>query len=203
MLPPLTMIFFLVIAATISFTSFNTFQKSITELIEVSAKNTIQQKDIARNIGNVQQAVSQYFSDKSEEGYLRAKHHIQLLLQSTSGNIPQETRNAAVRLDQLIDAVKIRMSHLEKVEQRLIQTRKDIFSVAVSISAQKVSQAVQITSQVGTDIRHPNALNNERINNLFDSIQANTPPALTLHYDDLWDIWAGYTTVYLKLRSDL
>lgn len=203
MLPPLTMIFFLIIAATVSLTSFHTFQKSITTLIQVSGENTVKQKDITRDIGKIEQSINQYFADKTEEEYLRAKHNLQVLLHSTPEDMPEETRNAIVRLDQLIDAVKVRINHLQTEEKRLGQVRNDIFTAATAISAKHLTEAIQFTSLVENDIHHPNRADGEKINARFNTILLTTPATLTRHYEDLWDIWAGNSAVYIKLRSDI
>lgn len=203
MLPPITMILFLIITAVISFTSFNSFQQLITNLIDVSAKNTITQKDIARNIGNVQQGVSQYFSSKEEADYLRAKASIHNLLKSTTNNIPAKTHNAILRLNQLIDAAKIRIANLSKEEQRLNSLKRSLFLTSAPIAGQPFSDIVDLTNLVCNDIRHPNYANEEPINNRFDQFLETAPPSLIPLTEDLWDIWAGYSAVYLKLRSDI
>lgn len=203
MLPPLTMIFFLIIVATIALTSFQSFQQSTTDLIATSAENTVNQKNIAREIGKIEQSINQYFADKTEEEYLRAKHNLQILLYSTPKDMPEETRNAIVRLDQLIDAVKVRIAHLQTEEKRLIQIRNNIFIAATAISTEHLTQAIELTTQVETDIRNPNSGDSEKIDTGFNTLLLTAPAALTRHYEDLWDIWAGYSAVYLKLRSDI
>lgn len=203
MLPPLTMILFLLIMATVSFTNFNSFQDLANNLINISAKNTIKQKDIARDIGHIQQGVSQYFSTHEEADYLRAKKSIQTLLGSTTEKIPPKTKNALLKLDQLIDAVKIRIAHLDWEEERLNQVRQRLFLLSAPMNPDIFTSIIQLTSQACEDIHHPAYVNKSPINEKFDQILSTVPKKLTVPIEDLWDIWAGYTTVYLKLRSDI
>ncbi len=203
MLPPLTMIFFLIILATVSVVSFNSFRNLVTNLIDISAKNTIKQKDIARNIGHIQQMVNQYFASQEKTDYLRAKKSIKTLLGTTTEKIPSRTRDAILRLDQLIDAVKVRIAHLSKEEKQLSQVRQQLFLISADLTTDVFTSVVQLTSQVCDDIRHPNHANKNHINKQFDQILATAPRILTVGIEKLWDVWAGYTTVYLKLRSDI
>lgn len=203
MLPPLTMILFLVIAATVSFFSFNIFQHLVTDLIIVSAENTITQKDIARNIGNVQQGVSLYFSSQDEADYIRAKKSIETLLNSTDIKTPKATKQSILKLGQLIDAVKIRIAHLGKEENRLNQLKRTIFKSGSSQSPEFFDQVISLTNTVCNDIRHPNILNQEPINTQFDILLNTAPEKMIPAIEDLWDVWAGYSAVYLKLRSDI
>lgn len=203
MLPPLTMILFLVIAAVVSFTSFNTFKELVGGLIEVSAQNTVRQKDIARNIGNIQQEVSQYFSSQEEADYMRAKKALQTLLTTTGKTIPKKTKDAILRLDQLIEAVKIRLNHLNLAEVKLNSLKKQLFLSATNESKQTFLQIIELTNHVCNDIRHPDLDNVEPINQEFTTVLTDCPKPLSRQVEDLWDIWAGYTSVYLKLRSDI
>ncbi len=203
MLPSITMILFLIIAAIVSVTSFTTFQHLIATLIEDSAQNTISQKNIARNIGNVEQGVGQYFASQEEADYIRAKKHIQTLLELTQNDIPPKTKQAIIKLDKLIDAVKIRIAHLSGEEQKLGQVKLHLFLATQKISVDCLTEIVTLTSRVCDDIRHPHSAMAPQLNKEFDNLLTKSPSTLIIPLEDLWDIWAGYTTVYLKLRSDI
>ncbi len=201
-LPPLLILVSLLIVAAFSYNNFSVFGQVVEDIISRSEKTVSTETNTANLISLTQNNVNLYFNRPTSNNLDNATGAINSLADFLS-NAPAKTQEAVKRLADLMKAAQTRFSNLEKQENAFLDAQKQIQQQFSTTEPGKVMDIVDLMAKVGNDMRAPNQKAQAAINQNFETITKQIPKGdLLFAIEDYWDIWVGYTAVYLKLRED-
>ncbi|MDA8164621.1 MAG: methyl-accepting chemotaxis protein, partial [Desulfobacteraceae bacterium] len=202
-LPPLLIIFFLLIVSVFSYHNFGTLGGVVERLIERSEQTVSTQTTLASAIAESQRAVSQYFRKPDAAGLQAAHQELSRLRGVVEPLGNAEALQAVARLEQLVDAVKTRLGALESQEKAMPAAQQEIRRHFSGMDAAKIGEIMAFMDKVGNDLRDPDPRQHGALDAQFSALAKSAGGDLRPAIEDYWDLWAGYTAVYLKLQADV
>jgi len=202
-IPPLIIILFLLIVAIFSYYNQSRLQTTIKGLISTSEHTLEAQTDLLQKIFKVEQSVSLYFSQAGETNFHAAINAIKALHDAPSLQGEKQILATLADLEKLTVAAKARFDNLKKEEAAFTEAQKEVQSFFSGADQSLVIGIMDLMTQVGNDMRSPDPQNQTVIEDRFDALVEPMPKGdFKFAIEDYWDIWAGYTAVYLKLQED-
>ena len=201
-LPPLLVLIFLLIVAAFSYSNFSVFGRVVEEIINRSENTVSTETSTANLISQSQNNLNLYFNRPTHENFTHAQEALAALADFLD-DAPTEVKDATSKLTELINAAQTRFSNLAKQEDAFLDAQKQIQQQFSTTDAAKVMEIVDLMARVGNDMRAPDPKAQPAINQNFEAVINGMPKGDFLFaVEDYWDIWTGYTAVYLKLRED-
>ena len=202
-LAPLTIILFLLLVAALSYLNQRHLQATIDDLAARSEQTLTTQTELMQKIFAVQQTASRYFTNGDEQGYAQAIAAIKSLHQDPIIKDEPQVKKTLMALHKLTEAAKTRFDNLHKQEKEFSSAQKEMQSYFAGADQAVVSELIDLMTQVGNDMLAPDPANQEKLDSRFDALTSRLPKGdFKFAIEDYWDIWAGYTAVYLKLQED-
>ena len=202
-LPPLLIVFFLLVVAIFSFRNFSMLGEVVEGLIAKSERTVLAETEMANMISETQRAVSQYFSNARGREFEEALGTLEKLKSTIADKEDEQVLTAITRLEKLVRAAKARFDNLDSQEKAFLEAQREIQNHFSGLEGEKVSEIMELMARVSNDMRSPEAQAQDSLDQQFDELINATPKGdLKFALEDYWDIWAGYTAVYLKLQED-
>ena len=201
-LPPLLVLVSLLVVAAFSYSNFSVFGQVVEEIISRSEQTVETETTTANLIAQTQNSINLYFNRPNGKNFDDAAASV-AALDGFLAQAPEQTRENVTRLAELLQAASARFSNLEKQEQAFLDAQKELQQQFSKADSGKVMAIVDLMARVGNDMRSPDKEAQTAINTNFEAVVKGVPKGDFLFaIEDYWDIWTGYTAVYLKLRED-
>ncbi|MFZ5759063.1 MAG: methyl-accepting chemotaxis protein [Thermodesulfobacteriota bacterium] len=203
LIPSFIIVCFLVGIVALSVRDFHSLGDTVAEIVTSSEKTLKEETGLTLLIGQTQQTASRYFYFAREDDKKAAKATIAEL--KTMESIAGEDKVAAAlgRLEQLIDAAGVRFVTLDKQRADALGLIREIRdSLTSSCSPEKAREILTIIDMVSADMASPDPGAKTSIEQAFEQAGKELPKELQYNLEDFWDMWAGYTAVFHKLRED-
>ncbi|MDH4320005.1 MAG: methyl-accepting chemotaxis protein [Desulfobulbaceae bacterium] len=201
-LPPMLVLSFLLAVAAFSYSNFFIFGQVVQDIISRSEKTVATETSTANLIAQAQNSVNLYFNRPSSAHFENANATI-TALEDFLHDAPPHVREAITRLSDLMKAAQTRFSNLAKQEEAFLNAQKQIQQQFSTTDPAKIMAIVDLMARVGNDMRSPDPTVQPTITQDFEAITKAIPKGdLLFAIEDYWDIWTGYTAVYLKLQED-
>lgn len=202
-LPPLLVVFFLLVVAIFSFRNFTMLGMVVESLIEKSERTVLAETDMANTVSETQRAVSQYFSNAAQHEFDEAMISLKKLKSALTDKDNQDVLGAISQLEDLVKAAKARFENLDSQERAFLDAQSELRVHFTKLEDSKVTELMELMAKVSNDMRSPDPQAQDRLDQQFEELVGATPKGeLKFALEDYWDIWAGYTAVYLKLQDD-
>jgi len=201
-IPSALVLLFLLVVAVCAYSNFAIFGRVVEEVILSSEQTVTRETTTAHLISKTQQAVNIYFTKPSETNYQQAATAVDNLARSQD-TAPAHVHEAIEHLADLLMAAQTRFANLAKQEKAFLDAQKEIQHHFAKVATDQVMAIVDLMAKVGNDMRSPDPAMQATINQEFETLLAPLPKNdFRFAIEDYWDIWAGYTAVYLKLQED-
>lgn len=200
-IPPFLILVFLLVVALFSYQNMALMGEVVNTLISKSEQTLSSQTKLANLISATQISVSRYFSQAGQKNFADAKSSLKDIKEALAEISNQEVLGTIEQLEQLTDAAETRFASLAKEKDAFLEAQTTLFSL--SASSDKASEIMVLMGKVGNDMTAPSPENQTTLDDQFDRLTAALPKGdLKFAVEDYWDIWAGYSAVYLKLQED-
>ncbi len=200
-LPPLLIIFFLLIVSGFSFLSFAKIGQGVSELAESSRLSLKKQTTMVELIARVREDVSRYFFSATPADFAAGQQALATLQAVLVQEKDDDAQTAVANLDQLVNAASARFDNLHNQEKAVATTITEVLSQQMDTAMTK--RFVALMDRVGRDMKRPNTKNKAGIDQEFEALADAVSGELKFAIEDYWDLWLGYVTVYAKLQSDI
>ena len=201
-LPPLLIIFFLLLIAVFSYRNIIGIGEALDKIISHSQQTIERETAIAYQISAVQKDVSQYFFSAKQTDFEQAGASLARLKESVKKVHAAKALTAIKHLEELIKAAKARFANLQSQENSVKSALSAIFKNFESIDNATIQRIINLMDSVSADMRTPDPAVNEKIDQEFQTLTDQTKGDLKFALEDYWDIWAGYVAVLAKLKQD-
>lgn len=203
--PPLLIICFLLGVAAFSYISFNRVIAAVSGIADTAEQSLESEISMAYLISNVQQDASRYFFTASSSDLLKANTAL-AALESTLATVANgtEPREAAARLQHLVEAATARFDTLKKQRMAVAGTITEVLGFNSDMSPAMLQRFIRLMDSVGNDMQAPDPEKKKGIDQEFEALTKMTANKdLRFAIEDYWDLWVGYIAVYSKLQSDI
>ncbi len=200
--PSFIIVGFLVLIASMSYKNFNSLGTTVSEISSRSEEMLAVATGLTVGIGNTQQTASKFFFSGLESDKGNAQKAIKDLA-AFEGVADNETVLGVLdRLNQLVEAAGVRFEALAKQQAAAGEILSSVRGLLRSVPPAQADEISALLDWVGTDIYNPKEDDQAKIEQSFEQITSGLSGDLKFGLEDYWDIWAGYTAVFIKLRSD-
>ena len=203
LLPPLVVILFLLFIVAVSYRYFVVLGGVVDNIVTRSESTMDTERITSGLISKAQRSVSGYFNNFDDQNFDRAVHSLTALKQyfAESGN--DELLAVIDQLEALVQAAKVRDANLKQQEKDIVGVQVEIRNYFSQIPQTQALDIMTMMDAVSSDIHNPHPASQESIDSRIESVVNATPKGgLRVALEDYWDIWSGYTAVYLKLQAD-
>lgn len=201
-LPPLLIIFFLLLIAVFSYQNIIRIGAVLDTIINHSQQTIEQETQLAYRISAVQKDVSQYFFSPRETNLKQADISLAKLKESITKIHAPQALLAIKHLEELLKAAEARFANLKNQENSVKGVMASIFKNLSGIDNLKLQKIINLMDSASADMRAPDPAANNKIDQEFQAITDRTKGDLKFALEDYWDIWAGYVAVLAKLKQD-
>ena len=200
--PSFIVIGFLVLIASISYQNFNSLGGTVSDISTNSEEMLAIETAFTVQIGLAQQSASRFFFsglDSDQEIALKAIKGL-AAEECLEGN--EAVLSVLSRLSQLVEAAAVRFEALAKQQKSAAGILSSVRAQLRSVSPEKADAISTLLDRVSSDMFNPNVDEQADIEQSFEMLTKGLDDELRYSLEDYWDIWAGYTAVFFKLRSD-
>ena len=201
-LPPLLIIFFLLLIAVFSYRNIIGTGAVLDTIINHSQQTIEHETEIAYQISAVQKDVSQYFFSARNSDLKQAYTSLIQLKENVKKMNASQALTAINHLEKLLKAAEARFTNLKNQENSVKSVMSSIFKNLSAIDNTKIQKIINLIDSVSADMRSPDPTANKKIDQQFQTLTEQTKGDLKFALEDYWDIWAGYVAVLAKLRQD-
>jgi len=200
-LPPFLVLIFLLVVALFSYRNMVLMGDIVSSLIDKSEQTLSSQTKLANLISETQISVSRYFSQDGQKNFDSANLALDVIKTTLKQGKNQAAIDAIEELERLTSAAKARFASLDKEKEAFLDAQTTLFSL--SASSDDANKIMDLMAKVGNDMTDPAAENQKNLEKEFELLTSSMAKGdLKYAVEDYWDIWAGYTAVYLKLQED-
>jgi len=202
-IPPLLVIVFLIIVAFVSYRNFGHLNGVVGDLIARSERTVTSETDMANLISSTQRTVSRFFNEAGSDNFTQAMGTLTKLKAVVAVSDDRKVLKAVDHLEKLAQAAKARFDNLASQEKAFVDAQKQLRLQFASAPLSTTGEIMDLMAEAGNDMRKPDPKKQKILDNKFSTLANNLPKGdLRYALEDYWDIWAGYTAVYLKLHAD-
>lgn len=200
-LPPTLVLIFLLVVALFSHHKLVLLGGVVNDLIVKSDATITRETDLANLISETQMSVSRYFNQSGQKNFDNAIASLQKIKTSLASRNNQEVLATIDQLEQLTNAAHVRFASLDKEKTSFLSAQSSLHMMAAS--SDQASRILELMGKVGNDMTAPTHENQGPLTKEFEDLTGGLPKGdLKFAIEDYWDIWTGYTSVYLKLQQD-
>lgn len=203
-IPLLAVLICLVVVGIFAYRNFAVLGEAVEILSRQSVQTLSEQTALANSISQLQRTVSAFFREPGEQRFTAASQAIENLRRHLGKD--QDNRPAAQALDrlgQLLTAAKTRFANLKAQAAAFTTAQDELHRQLANMDQETASTVMRLMNQASNDIWNPQKEQQEKLDKAFDAVAATLPKGDALYaLEDFWDVWAGYTAVYLKLQQD-
>jgi methyl-accepting chemotaxis protein len=200
-IPPFLILIFLLVVALFSSRNLIVLGGVVNDLTDTSDRTISAETTLANLISETQMSVSRYFSQAGHENFEAAMTALGNIEEAMAGRHNQEVTADIGRLKQLTGAAQARFANLAKNKAAFLKAQTNLHLLAAA--SDKAALILDLMGKVGNDMTAPSPENQKLLAKEFEALTASLPKGdLRFAIEDYWDIWTGYTSVYLKLQKD-
>ncbi len=203
-IPLLAVLICLVVVGIFAYHNFAVLGEAVEILSRQSVQTLSEQTALANSISQLQRTVSAFFREPDEQRFTAASRAIENLRRHLGKD--RDNRPAAQaldRLNQLLSAAKTRFANLKTQAAAFTTAQDELHRQLANMDQETASTVMRLMNQASNDIWNPQEEQQEKLDKAFDAVAATLPKGEVLYaLEDFWDVWAGYTAVYLKLQQD-
>jgi len=202
-IPPLAVLACLIVVSAFAYRNFAVLGDAVEDLSRKSVATLTEQTDLTNSISILQRAVSNYFRDPDSDHFEEAIAAIGAVEERFVRDENSDEAQALERLRQLVEAARTRFDNLASQAKAFETAQKELHVQFAGMDEETVRKTMELMGRAANDIWNPKQENQELLDAAFEEI-VDTLPKGEARYalEDFWDIWAGYTAVYLKLKKD-
>ena len=202
-LPPLVLILFLVFVVSFSFRNFIILGNVVDNIVTRTESTMETERTVSGFISAVQRQVSAYFAKFDDQGFQQANQALSDFKAYLVGMNNEEVLKVVERLENLVQAAQVRDANLKQQEKAMLEAQVEIRKHFSGIPQSQAMDIMALMDEVGNDMHSPDPAAREALDDYIAAVVKGTEDGpLRIAMEDYWDIWSGYTAVYLKLQAD-
>jgi len=202
-LPPLVLIFFLLLVVAFSYRYFIILGNVVEQVITRTETTMESERSLAALVSGVQRTVSAYFNKFDDFTFAQATQSLVAFKEALAGLEGDNVVVVVDRLEKLVGAARIRTANLKEQKAAMLEVQGAIRKYFFEIAPAQALDIMALMDEVSKDMRAPDPGVQVALGQRIEGVISGAAQGpLKKALEDYGDLWTGYTAVYLKLQAD-